>query len=351
MPLCSPNATFEDEYALDFLNFVRQLFQGVLVPLVCGIGTLLNAITFIVMTRRSMRTSSNMYLAANALCDGTYLACSLILGFEHEVPETAAFDIFRRLIPIFVSLIDFSQNCSVWLTVIYTTERYVAVCHPLQAKAICTVSRSLRTIAFCAILCTVLTFPRLFEYSFVETGDPPIVCLTDSDLYRNITYQNVYFWLTVVLNTMIPFALLAFFNVKLIRAVRESEKTRITLSQGRGDRSEAKATIMCIAVVVLFLVCQTPSACSLVLYRGKSDNLIKGLGNIFNFLVCLNAAGNFLLYCLFSPKYRATLFSLWETGCSGSQKDNGGYAPLSVFKSKNQVGYFIPSQLTKLDPR
>ena len=32
--------------------------------------------------------------------------------------------------------------------------------------------------------------------------------------------------------------------------------------------------------------------------------LLQALGNIFNFLVSVNAAGNFLLYCLLSDKYR-----------------------------------------------
>lgn len=210
-------------------------------------------------------------------------------------------------------------------------------------------SRSLRVIGCCVVLCTLLTLPRLLEYDFVERGDPLIVCLTDSELYRNVTYQNIYFWLTVVLNTMIPFALLAFFNFKLILAVRESQRTRESMSQTRGDRSEAKATIMCIAVVVLFFVCQTPSACSLLLFRGEKDNLIKGLGNIFNFLVCLNAAGNFCLYCLFSPKYRNTLCGLWKAGCGVTAKNHQGYVLLSVFKPKNPVGYFVPSQAKKHD--
>lgn len=222
------------------------------------------------------------------------------------------------------------------------------MCPNIPAKALCSVKRSLRIIGCATVVCTLLTLPRLFEYDFVERGDPAIICLTDSELFSNVTYQNVYFWLTVVVNTMIPFALLAYFNFKLILAVHESERTRKGMAQHSADKCDSKATIMCIAVVVLFFVCQSPSAVSLLLYRGQSDNLIKGLGNIFNFLVCLNAAGNFCLYCLFSPKYRATLCALWERGCGLATKDHRGYALLRVFKSKNSVGFFIPSPRRKM---
>lgn len=40
--------------------------------------------------------------------------------------------------------------------------------------------------------------------------------------------------------------------------------------------------------------------------ESDEEVLLQGLGNIFNFLVALNAAGNFLLYCAFSDKYRRT---------------------------------------------
>ncbi len=70
---------------------------------------------------------------------------------------------------------------------------------------------------------------------------------------------------------------------------------------------------MLIAVVLLFLVCQLPTAITL-LYSAfhnidqntNSGVLIRALGNLFNFLMAINAAGNFVLYCLLSQKYRRT---------------------------------------------
>jgi hypothetical protein len=78
-------------------------------------------------------------------------------------------------------------------------------------------------------------------------------------------------------------------------------------------RQESHITIMLIAVVILFLICQLPTACVLIysaFHDGEEENnqqlLVRGLGNIFNFLVAINSAGNFVLYCLLSQKYRRT---------------------------------------------
>lgn len=85
-------------------------------------------------------------------------------------------------------------------------------------------------------------------------------------------------------------------------------------SRSESHRQESHITIMLIAVVILFLICQTPTACVLIYTAINEQNtedlskqsLIRGLGNIFNFLVALNSAANFILYCLLSRKYRQT---------------------------------------------
>lgn len=101
-----------------------------------------------------------------------------------------------------------------------------------------------------------------------------------------------------------------------------------TSSSSSSSKQETKITIMLIAVVILFFVCQLPTAFMLILTstyeppRGSRDYyVIRGLNNIFNFLVAINAAGNFLLYCLFSQRYRRTFVNVF-CPCYKDIKDN-----------------------------
>ena len=89
-----------------------------------------------------------------------------------------------------------------------------------------------------------------------------------------------------------------------------SEKEEKTTSQ------EIKITGTLITVVIMFLVCQLPTAATLIyeIFHVKKltpneEAVLRALGNIFNFLVSLNAACNFILYCALSDKYRRTFTS------------------------------------------
>jgi hypothetical protein len=82
-------------------------------------------------------------------------------------------------------------------------------------------------------------------------------------------------------------------------------------------KQETKITVMLISVVFLFLICQLPVACSLIYTSirelDSSRNefyIVTTINNIINLMVAVNAAGNFVLYCLLSQKYRRTLFAL-----------------------------------------
>ena len=60
-------------------------------------------------------------------------------------------------------LTDMSANVSVLLTVTFTVERYIGVCHPMKGRILCTPQRArivIALVAFMAISCTV---PELFE--------------------------------------------------------------------------------------------------------------------------------------------------------------------------------------------
>lgn len=232
---------------------------------------------------------------------------------------------------------DGASNTSIWLTVTFTIERYIAVCHPIKGKVLCTESRAKRVILCVFIICFTFTIPTPFEWIVVERIDPELnqthLETTFSQLGQNDLYKTVYYYLTVILFILVPFLLLAIFNLFLIRSVHLSRKQRRLMTRGHsgskptdeqmsqdqvGSKQESRITIMLIAVVILFLLCQLPTACVL-LYTAfhnieptsNQGLLIRGFGNIFNFLMAINAAGNFVLYCLLSQKYRRTFIQIF----------------------------------------
>ncbi|GIY20932.1 FMRFamide receptor [Caerostris darwini] len=311
------------EYHKNFLFYSRFWVQRILVPSIMTIGIVGNVITIVIMTRRRMRSSTNNYLAALAIFDMMYLIFTFILSLSHypKIPNSEHF-VYWRLKPFILMLTDTCSNTSVWLTVTFTVERYIAVCHPMKGKVFCTESRAKKAIVAVFLFCFAFTIPTPFEWTVKENMDVnnhTTLSLDHTEMGKNYLYKTIYYWLTVVFFIFVPFILLAIFNSFLIRSVHLSKVQRASMTRGEtSDNSqENKITIMLIAVVILFFVCQLPTACHL-LYSTLHENfddkqlyLLTGLGNIFNFLMSLNAAGNFVLYCLLSQKYRRTFIQIF----------------------------------------
>lgn len=316
-----------DESSYDaLLESSRFWIQRVLVPIITLIGVIGNTVTIVIMTRRRMRSSTNNYLAALAIVDMLYLLGGFALSLKHyEFIQEKGLFIYFRCFPFLILLTDTCSNTSVWLTATFTVERYIAVCHPIKGKVLCTESRARKAVIGVVVFCFALTLPTPFEYAVVEENDPATnmtrVSLSYSEFGRNELYKKIYYWLTVVLFTLVPFCLLAVFNAFLVRSVHISRRQRSKMVQrtdSSRDNQENKITVMLIAVVILFFLCQLPTAVTLLYTSIRSpeegseqEKLVFILGNIFNFLMSLNAAGNFILYCLLSQKYRRTFLQIF----------------------------------------
>lgn len=321
---CSNSSCDVNESPDETLQNVRFVFQQLLVPIVALIGIVFNSLTMIIMTRRRMRSSTNNYLAALATADCLYLICTIYFSLRHQFGETEPrYNFYRRMRPLMQLLVDTAQNTSVWLTVTFTIERYIAVCYPMRGKVLCTESRSRKVILAVLLYTFVLTLPTFFEFKVVEelnANNETIVRVASSDMGADVLFTTVYYWLLVVMNTIVPLLILIVFNTFLVRSVHLSRRQRNTMTlRTRPDSSrepscqENKITVMLIAVVILFLVCQMPSAVLLIYttFDDSRSTFILVLGNFFNFLVCVNASGNFVLYCLLSNKYRRTFVNMF----------------------------------------
>jgi nociceptin receptor len=125
--------------------------------------------------------------------------------------------------------------------------RYIVVCHPMRAKIICTPSRTRKLILIVSLVCFSLTLPTVFEWKIIDkinaNNNQTYVEVDNSELGLNVIYKRIYYWLTVVLFTLMPLIILAVFNIFLIRSVRASTIKRETLTKTSSKRDSSKSSL------------------------------------------------------------------------------------------------------------
>lgn len=316
-----------------FAEMMRFIFKNILMHICLIFGLFGNILTIITLADKRMRRSSPArYILAITFLDTIYLICTFVSNIEIMYSSLDLESVAPFLSIISYPLSDFAGNASTYCIVMFTVERFLAVSHPLKSRIWCRPAQTRRVICWTVFVCFVCTFPTFLENKIVfrwdDRANKTIPILTDSDLLSFVKpYMYLYFWFIATFFQFVPLTLLIIFNSILInylnkdRILRRRQSTisrcssmRLYRIQKKPKKSEkVMATMLLVATVLVFVICQLPSAL-LLIYASifplscnkgflSSDTVI-GLNNIANGLVCIAASTNFILYSCISKKFR-----------------------------------------------
>lgn len=318
------------------LETTRFVVLKVVALIIIIAGVFGNVINILILSKRSMKSSTSYYLCALAVYDILYLISALTMTFVHykEIRDNGLYFRYKNICGR--ALTDTWSNTGVWLTVTFTVERYAGVCYPMKGKAWCTTKKAKRVILGVCLCSAALTFPEFFEFKVVATEVRANVTQLKRipSEFGNSRFCHVYNHLNQALFAFIPLVFLTIFNVLLIRTVVGAARIRRRLTiklsdpsnydrQERNRRKEQAISVMLISVVVVFLLCQLPQsiqklyAIYLESYGLMTEEKVIRLmiqGNYFNLLVIINCSVNFVLYSACSYEFRRTFRQL-GVGC------------------------------------
>lgn len=194
------------------------------------LGILGNIISMIILSRPQMKSSINYLLIGLARVDTVLIMTSILLfGIPGVYPFTGMFFtyfyvVYPHIVPVVYPLSMATQTASAYLTLTVTLERFVAVCHPLRARSLCTYGRARVYVVVIIIFSVVYNFPKLWEASvksqWYEEENITVYCLRPSKLRTNMIYVNVYVhWCYLIFMYVIPFGSLAVLNAAIYRQV------------------------------------------------------------------------------------------------------------------------------------
>lgn len=289
-----------------------------------------------------MKSSTNRYLTALAIYDTLYLIFALTMSFHHypTISRQAVYVLYRAYLGR--TLTNICSNTGIWLTVTFTVERFIVVCCPMKGKVWCTPARAKHTLVAVCLAATLVTLPEFFSRTAEQQLDPitNVTILMESltEFGKQPVYLFGYQYANQALFTFLPLMLLSIFNSLLMRALITAAKQRdlmtnsrtcyptVSARSGSGGsqppQDQHRITLMLICVVIVFITCQLPSAVA-ILYANFVRNsmtpedrkIVLIANNVFNLLVMINSAVNFIFYSAFSSRFRATFRRVFCRRC------------------------------------
>lgn len=288
-------------------------------PIIFFVGICGNALILVVMTRHKMTgTSTCVHLCIMALADMVVLT----IGLVPEWFEVSLKRKFKEIHPVTCKLEKFlfytSGDTSIWVLVIFTLDRLVAIAFPLRKKSVCTPSRA-KLFGAVVLACAVVKNFHVFwtrgpEYKMGKNNDTYILrsnCGKPTPGFNQFE-SFIRPWIVFATVNVIPFAVILCCNVVIIRALcrvrRVATIGALVSPSVATDRSMVQMTAMCLSASFCFLVCITPSIIVIIgrPYWEKTApyDTAKGVSNMLTYV---NHSVNFFLYCVTGRRFRRLL--------------------------------------------
>ena len=172
------------------------------------------------------------------------------------------------------------------------------------------------------VIMTSVAVPSALRYRIVEVvelkhgNNVTSLDVELTELWKNKKFVVAYNWLQSLLRSIIPLFILIAMNFFIILALRKTRANKKMASRN-------KITIMLIIVIIFFMFCITPDAIMSAFfnmgYTESKNFLVKGVREVTDSLLTVNAAVNYFLYMIFNKSFRDQFIQLF---CKQCVKDN-----------------------------
>uniref|UniRef100_A0A672Z5T3 Thyrotropin-releasing hormone receptor n=1 Tax=Sphaeramia orbicularis TaxID=375764 RepID=A0A672Z5T3_9TELE len=307
-----------------------KVISSLLLFIICALGIVGNVmVILVVLTTKHMRTPTNCYLVSLAVADLMVLTAAGLPAITESIFGSWVFGHYGCLcITYFQYLGINASSCSITA---FTIERYIAICHPIKAQFLCTLSRAKKIILFVWAFTSLYCVMWFYLSDIQELVYDNITIITCGYRVPRKFYLPIYFFdfgvffVVPLLLSAVLYGLIAriLFLNPLPSDTKEKKKKKnghnnhtinnnTSCKNSRHSSSTAtsrrQVTKMLAVVVVLFAVLWMPYR-TLVVVNSFLDRAYLD-----------NCAINPVIYNAMSQKFRAAFRKICRCGRKGSDK-------------------------------
>ncbi|XP_067884334.1 probable G-protein coupled receptor 139 [Heterodontus francisci] len=317
-------SAFYDWLSLDRrIYFALLTMQTMYYPMLAIVGVLVNLLTIRILSRGKCGLSKcvTRYLVAMAAADLLVIILDLILRHIPIVyPEQFHFLLSIPVCNIHAILLYTATDCSVWFTVTFTFDRFVAICCQKLKSKYC----SEKTAAVVLGTVVVLSCLKNIFWYFMFTGlyllwNIPWFCDAAEDARNSPVWEAIEF-LHYILTPFVPFLVILLLNALTVRHILVRSRGRRRLrDHSSGDRrkdpemdSRRKSIILLLIIsanfILLWALLMVFSIWSRMWYLGYHSvflpEFLRELGFMLQLLSCCTNAA---IYAVTQTQFRVQL--------------------------------------------
>ncbi|XP_032890424.1 probable G-protein coupled receptor 139 [Amblyraja radiata] len=298
--------------------------ENVYYPILAVIGIPVNLMAIVILSRGKYGLSKciTRYTVAMATADLSVILSEVIF---HRIADSYWWQSSWPYTPVcklIIYLASFTVDCSVWFTVAFTFDRFVAISTQNMKTKYCTErTASIVILTVCPLVC-LKNLPLPFAYISHPGKGGEQGCVKTVEFYIRPEWM-VFSWIEQLFTPVIPFCLIFLFNALTIRRISVASRVRRNLRDISGGEKKKdqemvnrrRSVVLLLAISSSFILLWATSVAHFIAYRSLKVFMRKAWGNPLEefegvglMLQLLNTCTNTAIYTVSQSKFREELF-------------------------------------------
>ncbi|XP_048448430.1 probable G-protein coupled receptor 139 [Rhincodon typus] len=219
---------------------IMSQIESVYYPALAVVGVPGNGVEIVILSRGKCGLSRCIthYLVPMAMADLMVITCNLVLRWIVVLHWRNSFLHYTSVCKLILFGSSTAIDISVWTTVAFTSDHFVAICCLRLKPKYCTRRTAAVVIIALSLLFCLKNIPWFFLYiSCYTINNIPRGCLVSPKIYTQ-TVWIAFSWIEQLLTLLLPFLLILFFNILTIRCILVASKAQRNFWEHNKGESE-----------------------------------------------------------------------------------------------------------------